>query len=650
MIRKLLIFILSGILFCANVVNAEEIVKINNVNFDNSDSVIFIGTSAGASSSLEIQKGKLSNPDRIFLDIKNAVYTQNKSNFILKNSLIKEFKIGQFSTNPNIVRIVIYYDPSFKPEDLKVLKHNNNIFLKINNETPKQDYMTSIYDELKDSNSKVDATLSINADSINKMQETQTAVKLPIEPPEDDIFNEINKAFNETTSQIYLETNAAKVGANFTPSQSVRGNNEPFKEYKLRSKYYVDKINIKNGNILISGVGIVNVKRFIYLANPNRIVIDLPDTIVAQNIRNSELKISETEKVKIGQFEPTTARIVITTDSYEKYRPIYSFDLQGLLIANDERMDNIKLSNNSADITRIKVIPLNSITDNVLINFSDKIVHSIKRDSNKLELNLYNASAFDVIAFKNAFKSTSLETSRMEKLPYQGIKITIPIKPSSTVDCYENINATQLKITIKTPKPIEHKSKAQPQAIVPANISGMIVILDPGHGGADTGALRAGQAEKDITLDIAKKTASILINKGIHVEMTRWNDSTVTLQDRVEFANLKNPAVYVSIHINSSVKPEINGIETHYYRESGYEVAKVLHKSIMANIDSVNRGLFKSKFYVINHTEAPSVLLELGFLSNDKERNELLTEERKNKSAQAIADGIINYLKTQPKR
>ena len=107
---------------------------------------------------------------------------------------------------------------------------------------------------------------------------------------------------------------------------------------------------------------------------------------------------------------------------------------------------------------------------------------------------------------------------------------------------------------------------------------------------------------------------------------------------------MKKSDIYVSIHINASKKSEIKGIETHYYTQSGYKVAQVIHKELMKNIDAEDRGLFKSKFYVINHTKAPAVLLELGFISNEQERTSLTSEQRQTDSAQAIADGIINYL------
>ena len=157
--------------------------------------------------------------------------------------------------------------------------------------------------------------------------------------------------------------------------------------------------------------------------------------------------------------------------------------------------------------------------------------------------------------------------------------------------------------------------------------------------------MRGKTLEKDLTLQIALKVREQLRERGFNkIIMTRTGDTTVSLAQRVETANNNNADIYVSIHINASVKSEIKGIETHYYSESGYQVAKIMHKELMSKVDAADRGLFKSKFYVINHTEAPAVLLELGFISNESERNGLVSEKRQTESAEAIAEGIINYL------
>ena len=132
------------------------------------------------------------------------------------------------------------------------------------------------------------------------------------------------------------------------------------------------------------------------------------------------------------------------------------------------------------------------------------------------------------------------------------------------------------------------------------------------------------------------------------ISSVRKDDTYVSLEDRVAFSEEEQPEIFVSIHVNSAVSTDPNGIETHWYHEYSKGLAEVIHKHMVKeNSSSKDRGLFKSKFYVINHTTVPAVLCEIGFLSNEAERNELITEKRKQKTAKAIAEGIMEYLKNK---
>ena len=127
--------------------------------------------------------------------------------------------------------------------------------------------------------------------------------------------------------------------------------------------------------------------------------------------------------------------------------------------------------------------------------------------------------------------------------------------------------------------------------------------------------------------------------------MTRTSDETVSLEDRVEFSENLQPDIFVSIHVNSSNSSTPKGLETHYYKDNSLMLAKTMHASLLNNINAADRGLFKSKFYVINHTTAPAILVEIGFISNDSERAQIMTESRKQATAKAIAEGIHDYFK-----
>ena len=103
------------------------------------------------------------------------------------------------------------------------------------------------------------------------------------------------------------------------------------------------------------------------------------------------------------------------------------------------------------------------------------------------------------------------------------------------------------------------------------------------------------------------------------------------------------------IYVNSSEGTTATGLETHYYHDYSVGLAKTVHTAMTKGVKSNDRGLFKSKFYVINHTTMPAILLEIGFISNDEEREDLVSVKRKKATAKAIAEGIMNYYKQQQK-
>ncbi|MBQ2645665.1 N-acetylmuramoyl-L-alanine amidase, partial [bacterium] len=191
-------------------------------------------------------------------------------------------------------------------------------------------------------------------------------------------------------------------------------------------------------------------------------------------------------------------------------------------------------------------------------------------------------------------------------------------------------------LTIKNP--IQNQSLTN-------NLNQKIIIIDPGHGGNDPGAMRNNVLEKDITLEIAKLVVRKLKQQGATVYMTRNDDTFVSLNDRVVFSNNKKPDIFVSVHINACENESVHGIETHYFKEDSLDFAKHVHKSIILRINDKDRGILKSRFYVIRNTDMPAILLELGFISNEEERKLMQTPEKQNAFADAITEGIINYFK-----
>lgn len=178
--------------------------------------------------------------------------------------------------------------------------------------------------------------------------------------------------------------------------------------------------------------------------------------------------------------------------------------------------------------------------------------------------------------------------------------------------------------------------------------SGSTIVLDAGHGGSDAGAQRGSVQEKELTLSIAKATQKVLESRGIKVIMTRDSDTFVSLQDRVNITNSVNPDLFLSVHINAMESTNtIYGIETYYQNAVSQALASAIHESLTSDLEAPDRRIRKARFVVINRTEVPAVLAEVGFISNKAERDKLVSADYQEKIANALAKGAILFLNQQ---
>lgn len=588
---------------------AEEIYKYTSANFDTSSSVIVLSAQDTAEDAVidNIKLVKMENPSRAYFDLDSSIITFPKQDWIFNSGPVKQIKINQFSLNPFKVRVVMYYDNDFNPDKIKFVKIKNNIIIKLK-ENPicnNQYYHNTFRDEHSSSSDFYE----------------YTTVTTPI--PTDNIVNQIQDAFNAKTEQVMAK-----------------------KELKLNTKYYLNNISTRPNGVLLNGFGGVTLERPMILQNPSRIVYDLPNTLVDTKIRNKEFRINDTETVKIGQFSVNKARIVITTDAVSDYIPIFSSDNQSLILANYKKTNNTTLYNNASNAIGYAKETNNELTQSMVIKFDSPIVHGLDRYNDKLIIYLYNVSKYNDANFKAALQNTFFNNATIDLMPKIGLKLTVPIEQDAMVSTYLGADGKSIKITVKEAKKRVEKPVQKPVILNPPNSTGIRkVVIDAGHGGTDAGAIGGSIKEKDITLDVAKRVEKLLKQKGYQVKMTRDDDTYVSLQDRVEISEEYCPDIFVSIHVNSSVKPEITGVETHYYHQESMALAQTVHSSFASAVQSPNRGLFKSKFYVINHTTSPAILIEIGFISNVSERGQLVGEKRKQDTAKSIADGIQNYFK-----
>ncbi len=581
---------------------AEDLFKINAANFDTSNSLIILNMQDDSTLPVlnEIKLIELDNPKRAYFDIPSSILVIPKQDWIFNSKGIKEVKINQFTTDPNVVRVVIYFDEDYNPGDLKFLRIKNNIIIKLKETSHEVEYFHKTYRDEHSSSSDFYEYLT---------------VEMPDFTQSENVADKIQKAFD------------VEIG----------GINRIKKDLKLNTKYYISQITTRLNGVLVSGFGAVTLERPMVLQNPLRLVYDIPNTLVNTDIRNIEYKINETDTVKIGQFEVNKARIVITSPNVSKYIPIYSADNQSILFSDIDKLNHTSLFTNTSDIISYNIEKTNAQTSAMILSFNHPIIHGIERENKKLDIYLYNTARYNEDAFLTAYKNTYFAKSLISLMQPVGMKLTIPIEADTLVNTYLGADSKTLKIQITEPK------RTKPP--VTGKNLGKMIVIDAGHGGTDVGAIRGEITEKAITLDVSRRVKEILEKKGYKVQMTRDTDKTVSLQDRVAFSEEKHPDIFISIHVNSSEKPEITGIETHYYRQESLSLAQTVHASLASNIKTNNRGLFKSKFYVINHTTAPAILVEIGFISNSSERAELISDKRKQATAKAIAEGVENYFK-----
>jgi len=175
------------------------------------------------------------------------------------------------------------------------------------------------------------------------------------------------------------------------------------------------------------------------------------------------------------------------------------------------------------------------------------------------------------------------------------------------------------------------------------------VVIDPGHGGPDPGAIGIGGIrETDVVLEVSKIIKNLLSEKGVKVRLTRTNDVDLDLPPRVSIANNTDADIFVSIHANASrgKKRNINGLETFYYNGwKGRLLAKKIQKQILrVSPGSPDRGVKQGRFYVIKNTSMPAVLVEIGFLTGRLDARRLEKAAHRKRLAYAIAKGILEYL------
>jgi len=266
---------------------------------------------------------------------------------------------------------------------------------------------------------------------------------------------------------------------------------------------------------------------------------------------------------------------------------------------------------------------------------------SVEQGNNAFTLTLYNTTAqTDTIRLDDNRLISRLDWQQVS--PTQ-VKYTFNLKKLQQWGYKLRYDNTTLVLTLRHPPHLKN-SKRLP-------LSGIKIVLDPGHGGKESGASGpTGYLEKDVNLIISQLLRDELVKRGAKVVMTRDDDRDVSLVERQTIINKQEPAIALSIHHNSlpdnGDAEKTKGFGTFWYHPQSHSLAIFLQNYVVKNLRKPAYGVFWNNLALTRPHAAPAVLLELGFMSSPYEFEEIVNPQAQKKMANILADGITEWFKT----
>ncbi len=394
-------------------------------------------------------------------------------------------------------------------------------------------------------------------------------------------------------------------------------------------------VNRENDNIAIklyTDSEFAKVEKFT-LTDPLRYVFDIKDTVLDIPQGSQELNSSVATLVRYSQYtsSPKVVRLVI--DAQKECNITYKYvDSVFTIFIEDKENASIKniTQTKSGNTTSFK-ISTNRDLSYTTYKLSNPTRYYVEFE--KADINLNNYSYSDDIVSKVATVTKNDVT--------QVIFYLNGIASQSKCNFYKKNGMYCVDITKNTTTATPKNDK--------------LIVIDPGHGGDEPGSLgkidgKIVLYEKDVNLKIATVAYNKLLEEGYNVIATRTDDSTVSLQKRVEIANESNASLFVSVHNNSFEESSAKGTLTMYAYDdteananvmTGYKLAKTIQPFISEATQSQDRGLLRNpKIYVLAKTAMPAALVECLFISNEEDLEKLMDGQYIEKMGIAIANGI----------
>ncbi|MEH1940944.1 MAG: N-acetylmuramoyl-L-alanine amidase [Nostoc sp.] len=266
---------------------------------------------------------------------------------------------------------------------------------------------------------------------------------------------------------------------------------------------------------------------------------------------------------------------------------------------------------------------------------------SVQQSEGAFALTLYNTTAqTDIIRLDDDPLISRLDWQ--QEAPEQ-VKYTFNLKKAQQWGYKLRYDGTTLVLALRHPPKIGN-TRRKP-------LANLKIVLDPGHGGKETGASGpTGYLEKDVNLVVSKLLRDELVKRGATVVMTREDDRELSLVERQAIISQEEPAIAISIHHNSlpddGDAEKTKGFAAFWYQPQAHNLAMYLQKYVVKKIGKPSYGVFWDNLALTRPTAAPSVLLELGFMSNPDEFEQIVNPEEQKKTANAIAQGITEWFRS----
>ncbi|HIK21135.1 MAG TPA: N-acetylmuramoyl-L-alanine amidase [Synechococcus sp. M44_DOE_062] len=394
------------------------------------------------------------------------------------------------------------------------------------------------------------------------------------------------------------------------------------------------------------------------ILDPDRVVVDFLNTTLSPALTQRAYIINRlgVSRLRIGQFEPTIARVVLDVDSSGgDWEARYDPQRGGIWIqpaggaAQASLLPEVSSANSSGPLATLQSVQLQG--NRLIISADGFMFYRAGWDPESGGYRINVAPARLPQSMPDPGLPVNGPVERIRFVQEDARTVSILVQPAEAFNVFEpNPGQGSRRITLQL-QPLNAPLPEQAPAQAPRPPQSQPVIaIDPGHGGRDPGAIGVdGIQEKDIVLSVSHQVRRLLQERGYGVVMTRTDDREVLLQPRVDMAVQANAALLVSIHANALDRSGVHGIETYYLRPDSAELAAILHRSLVRATGAADRGVRRARFFMVRETPVgmPSVLLELGYVTNPTEGRKLATAEYQALLARAIADGIETFLRSR---